>query len=384
MSGSTGTTAHLDNAAAAPADPETLAFFVDCALRLPANQEGAGPLSLQAAKEVSEAAKRLAKALVQDASAGVLWTSSGTDALLAAVEAHSSLRKGAVATSDAEHPALAKALERYCASTGRPLLKARLSKDGSLDLESLKGLLDEKLALVATHHVQAETGAVQDLAAIRAVMDERAPKALLLADTTQSACKLPIPWSQARLDFATVSGSKIGTPAGAALLFRDDPSKLLGKALKAIRSSEHRLGRCPAPACLALAFAAERLAVTLEERLGKAAETKAAFKEELGKALPGKLRFSVPEALASPYILHLLLPGIQGATLVRMLAEKGWNVAAGSACEAETPEPSKALLSMGVKRSDAYSALRLSFWSGSSAAWAKPFAEALAACVKAY
>jgi len=374
----------LDAAAAAPVDPETLAAFSSFALRFGANQEGAGLLSREAAQEVSGASVRLAKALLQDPLAGVLWANTGTDALLAAVEACGAVRKGAVVTSDGEHPALTKALERLCAASGRPLFKVRLAEDGTVNLNSLKSLLTPETAIVALHHVQSETGAVQDLKAIRAVMDEAAPKALFVSDTTQSACKIPIPWKEARIDFASASGSKIGAPAGAALLYRDSQDKLVGKVLKAMRSSEHRLGRCAPAACLALAFAAERLAPSIAKRLEEAAKVKEAFKAEIEKALPGKIRFNASGATASPYILHMLVRGLQGATLVRMLADKGYGVAAGSACEAEAPEPSKVLLTMGVKKSEAYSALRLSFWSGNSPSEAPAFAEALAACVKAY
>ena len=52
---------------------------------------------------------------------------------------------------------------------------------------------------------------------------------------------------------------------------------------------------------------------------------------------------------------------MQGAVLVRMLSEEGVMASSGSACAAESPDPSPALLALGYKRNDAYSGLRLSF-----------------------
>ena len=52
---------------------------------------------------------------------------------------------------------------------------------------------------------------------------------------------------------------------------------------------------------------------------------------------------------------------MQGAVLVRMLSELGVMTSSGSACAAESPDPSPALLALGYRRNDAYSGLRLSF-----------------------
>jgi cysteine desulfurase len=310
---------------------------------------------------------------------------TGTDAIASAVEASLGIKQSGVAIStDVEHQALAAALARSAPANDAKVLRAKIGHNGQLDLGFLDSLLDEKITLVALHHVQPETGVVQDLLAVRKLLDAKASKALLLADTTQSAFKLKVPWNEARLDFAMVSGAKIGAPCGAALLYRDDSRGMLGTRLQWLRSTAHRTGRCPAAACVAIAQAAKELGPSLDERLEKARTVKAAYKKALVEALGPKIRFTAPDEFASPYILHLLAPGVQGATIVRMMAERNYSISAGSACEAEAKSPSKALLVMGVGRADAYSALRVSFWKDSSPEDAVPFAAALAECVRDY
>ena len=75
------------------------------------------------------------------------------------------------------------------------------------------------------------------------------------------------------------------------------------------------------------------------------------------------LTATVPAELASPWILHLQLPErYQGAVVSRILLENyGLAVASSSACAAESPEPSAALLALGCTRRQAYAGLRISF-----------------------
>ena len=126
----------------------------------------------------------------------------------------------------------------------------------------------------------------------------------------------------------------------------------------AYRKKEHRLSRIPAGTIFTFAFAAELRARNRAEKYREMRE----FDAELRARLAGKkLRPTLPAEVASPFILHLTAAGMQGAVLVRMLAEQGVMASSGSACAAESPDPSPALLALGYKRNDAYSGLRLSF-----------------------
>ena len=98
----------------------------------------------------------------------------------------------------------------------------------------------------------------------------------------------------------------------------------------------------------------------------------------------GRIRCTVPPELASPYLLHLLLPGIQSGVMVRMLSAAGVMAAAGSACASESREPSAALRAIGLNRNDAYSGLRIGFGFDSTAEEAKKLVEALKDALKNY
>ena len=83
----------------------------------------------------------------------------------------------------------------------------------------------------------------------------------------------------------------------------------------------------------------------------------------LDEKITGKYRRTVPETTeTSPFIAHLLLKnGIQGAIISRALSAYGIITAPGSACDAETKEPSAALRWMKIPKQELWSALRISF-----------------------
>ena len=105
-----------------------------------------------------------------------------------------------------------------------------------------------------------------------------------------------------------------------------------------------------------------------------------------GLPLPGGARSfcTVPAEAASPFILHLTLPGVQSGVVVRMLSEEDVMVAAGSACASETRTPSAALTALGFSRELAYSGLRISFGFDTSPEDVKKMAEALKTVLKNY
>lgn len=320
---------YLDNAAAAPVDPgimEAYRGYAECCF---ANQEALHALAYEIRGKLEAAANRISLALTGEPGHYVHWGSSAT-ALFNLVCRYPGFDRKQVRTSQAEHPALAAALGRIGEQGRRPL--------------------------IALHHVQSETGQVNDLASVRK------GDAVFLADTVQSAGKLAIPWQEAQPDLVFCSGHKIGAPGGAALVCRD---RAVRDFLAAARSTGYLSDR-PEPAlCLALADALEKACRDREEHAAGALSLKHKVIAALAdRKLPNgrKIRLTVPPEQSSPFILHLVVGGCQAAVLVRMLSRHGIHVGAGSACQAESNRPSPALLALGFSREDAYAGLRLSFW----------------------
>ena len=370
---------YLDNAAACPCDSDTIDFFRAVMVRFFANQESMGFHGAECANALKESGARLSAALCGADKGDLIWTNTGTGALLTAVQgAMVHAPKGDIVTSPLEHPALAHALFRAAGQYGRTLHFCKAEQDGKINLESLEALLNEKTALVALHHVQSETGRIQDLKAIREILDRKAPRALFLADTIQSAGKIRIPWSGARLDIMTVSGQKIGCPSGGALVYRP----ALHKSMACIRSLEHRIGRCVPAAAMTLANRLAELLLEIDENAMYAAELKDTLRTCLAEE-GVTYRQTVKAACSSPYILHMTLPPYQGAILTRALHAYEISVAPGSACESEG-DGSPALRAMGYPAAETHCALRVSTWADNTVEEMRTFSRALAECIRNY
>lgn len=345
---------YLDWAAAAPPDPETLEY----ARKLPpecfVNQESGHALGFELRRQIAEAEKSLSQVFWGKPGGRAVWGASCTE-LFQLLAASPLVRGKRVVSSVLEHPALTAALKR---EAGEAAL-LRSDKRGRLVPEP-----GGKAALAAFHQVQSELGAVQDLPRLFAAC----PDAVRFVDAAQGAGKLPFP----ECDLAAVSGAKLGAPGGgAALLVSPDwkgAAEFCAFAAN-YRKKEHRLSRIPTAAILLLAFAAERRERTREETYREMRRFDAKLRERLAGT---KLAPTIPAEVASPFILHLTVSGMQGAVLVRMLSELGVMASSGSACAAESPDPSPALLALGYRRNAAYSGLRLSF-GGAPAADAAEF-----------
>lgn len=375
---------YFDNAAAMPIHPDSLAEVRMGASLFYANQEAMGAHALEARRVISEASDAMCTTLCGSRNdSSVLWVNTGTDAIRGGVECVKLLfpNGGRILCTDGEHGAMLAALESLPAAF--PVTKVRLRRDGTVDLDHLRECLTADVVLLATHHVQPETGVIQDLGAIRALLDSCGSKALLFADTIQSVGKLPIPWRQARLDMMTLSGQKLGALSGAALIVRTDTKYALARQARRVRSELHAVGRVVPVLILNTAERVQTLCAAMDSNRDYVAGLKRQFLEELASVSDLKIRCSVDQKLTSPYILHLLLDSCQGAVISRSLAANGISVAPGSACSAETSTPSKVLTAMGLK-SRAFEALRISFSPDHTPEEVSLLVEALIRAIRAY
>ena len=361
---------YLDNAAAALTDRETAGYFARMLVECGANQEAGHKEGRRLRQLISDAELRLSRALMDSPYPGetgdfrVLWCGSGTEALNIF---STCIDPGKAVTSQLEHPALAAALKR----TARSLHMLGCDrKTGKLVPE--RGDWD----IAAFHLIQSETGIVQDPEELFSAT----PGAVRFLDAVQAAGKMPLPRCA---DILAVSGNKFGAPGCAALLVNpqwDGAEAFCARAEK-MRHEAYLAGRMLPAAILACAAVAEKRRARMADCLRRTAELN-------GELRTGCLRLglkpTIPAENVSPFILHLLAPGYQGAVLVRMLSEEGVIIASGSACASETKTPSPALTALGYGRDEAFSGLRISFGFDSSGEDVKNLLSSLEKVLKKY
>lgn len=225
--------------------------------------------------------------------------------------------------------------------------KIPVGSDGIVDMDSLEAALGEGPAVVAIQHVNNETGVIQPIVEIAAMV--RDAGSLLLADCAQSAGKIAL----ADADFIAVSAHKLGGPPGIGALLVKDLS-----TLEPCGGQEmgYRRGTQDAPAAAGFAAALDSLAFAeAMPRLG-----------ELRRRLDDGIRAAggVVIAESSPRIANIgavALPGVSQASLLVQLDLAGFAVSAGSACSSGKMKESEVLAAMGVAPDIATSFVRVSF-----------------------
>ena len=100
------------------------------------------------------------------------------------------------------------------------------------------------------------------------------------------------------------------------------------------------------------------------------------FEARVLAEIPGSsVTGSIGERL--PNTSSLILPGVDGETLLMNMDLRGYAVSTGAACSSGSPEPSPVLLAMGLSRQEAQNSLRVGLgWSTTPEQMAK-FTETL-------
>jgi cysteine desulfurase len=347
---------YLDHNATSPLRAESRAAM-EHALAIggnPSSVHGQGRAARAEVEQAREAVAALAGARAQD----VVFTSGGTEAnalalwgaVQGAVEAGARITR--LFVSAIEHDSVlanAAALAERAPGLRRETIP--VTADGVVDIDALRGLLREGKgrALVAVMAANNETGVVQPIADVAALMKEN--EGYLLVDAVQAIGK--IPFSAASADYVSLSAHKLGGPQGVGALIVRDGAPLAAIMLGGGQERGHRAGTENVAGIAGFGAAAKvatPVPATLRDR----------FEVALRSAVPDVVIFG-DKATRLPNTSNFALPAVSAETAVMALDLDGVMVSSGSACSSGKVKPSHVLQAMRVPEAIARSALRVSF-----------------------
>ena len=353
---------YADYAASAPLRPcarAALAAALDAGAGNPssAHQEGAR------ARRILETAREQLAAVLGAHPLEIVFTSGATEANNLALSGTAAARPrpchlGVAATEHSSVLGPARAL----AADGHRLSVIPVASDGAVDRAAIEAA---RPTLLAVALVNAETGVVQDVAALAAAA--RVSGAMVHVDAAQAPGVLPVAVAALGADLLTLSSPKLGGPPGAGALYVRRGTPLAALLRGGPQEGGLRAGTENVPAIAAFAAAA---AEAVRERPGEArrlAALAARLREGIVQRWP-ETRVNGAGAARAPHILSVGFPGLSGESLVAALDLEGIAVSAGSACAAGASEPSHVLVAMGQSAGQASSALRISLGWASTAA----------------
>lgn len=296
-----------------------------------------------------EAKKRLERARATVAAAisawpdEVLFTASGTEANATALRGFPGRR---LLVSAVEHSSVLKA----AAAALIPV-----DANGMLDLAALARLLreDGPPALVSVMLANNETGVIQPVR--DAAELAHAHGALLHCDAVQGLGKIPVDVGALGADMLTLSAHKCGGPVGAAALILRRELGIAPLFAGGGQERGRRAGTENVAALAGFAAAIEKAAdLTHILKARHWLNAMEAMMEASGATVFGR---SVPRL---PNTTCAAMPGMSNEVQLMDLDLSGFAVSAGSACSSGRIEPSHVLLAMGVDKTLAACAIRIS------------------------
>jgi cysteine desulfurase NifS len=355
-------TIYLDHNATTPVHPE-VASAVSASLEVfgnPSSIYGRG----REARGLLDRARRNVALLINATARRITFTSGGTESnnmAIKGVTAALGRKRPHLVTSAIEHPSVLNACRRL-EEEGMRVTYLNPDRLGVIRPEDLEACIGADTGLVSIMTANNETGVVQPIRELSRIAHERG--AIFHTDAVQAVGKIPLDVEELGVDLLSLSGHKFYGPKGTGALFirKGVPIEPLmdgGKQEKGLRGGTENL-----PGIAGLGRAAELALVHLPKMRGVEA-MRDALEKGIIESVPGARRNGHGESRL-PHTANLMLPSIRGESVVLALDAKGVALSSGSACHAGSPEPSHALLAMGLSEEEAHCSVRFSLGLGNT------------------
>jgi cysteine sulfinate desulfinase/cysteine desulfurase-like protein len=180
----------------------------------------------------------------------------------------------------------------------------------------------------------------------------------------QAVGKIPVDVKAWEVDLLTLSGHKFHGPKGVGALYVSRSVKLESLVHGGSQENRLRAGTENVLGIVGLGRAAE-LAIQRLPDMERVARLRDRLERLLGSLAP-EMVVNGHRLERLPNTLNVTLPGMRGESMVLALDRKGLSLSSGSACRSGSPEPSHALLALGIGEEAAHCALRFSLGHGNT------------------
>ena len=350
---------YFDNSATTKPYPEALATYTEVATRIWGNPSSLHNLGSQATRILEASRKQIAE-LIGKKAEEIYFTSGGTEGdnwVLKGVAFEKAPYGKHIIVSDIEHPAI-KESAAWLKTQGFEVDYAPVDARGFVKVDALASLLRPDTTLVSIMAVNNEVGSIQPIHEIAALLEDR-PTISFHVDAVQALAKVATEvYLPERVDFATFSSHKFHGLRGVGFVYIKEGKKITplltgGGQEKEMRSTTENV------AGIAATAKALRLAMENQEAFAsKTQQMKEVIRKELAN-YPDVTVFSGEDHFA-PHILTFGIKGVRGEVVVHAFEEFDIYISTTSACSSKAGKPAGTLIAMGVDKSVAQTAVRLS------------------------
>ena len=350
---------YFDNSATTKPYPEALATYTEVATRIWGNPSSLHNLGSQATRILEASRKQIAE-LIGKKAEEIYFTSGGTEGdnwILKGVDFEKAPYGKHIIVSDIEHPAI-KESAAWLKTQGFEVDYAPVDARGFVKVDALADLLRPDTTLVSVMAVNNEIGSIQPIHDIAALLEDR-PTVSFHVDAVQALAKVATEvYLPERVDFATFSSHKFHGLRGVGFVYIKEGKKITplltgGGQEKEMRSTTENVA--------GIAATAKALRLAMENQEAFASKTQQ-MKEVIRKELANYTDVTVfsGEDHFAPHILTFGIKGVRGEVVVHAFEEFDIYISTTSACSSKAGKPAGTLIAMGVDKSIAQTAVRLS------------------------
>ena len=295
-------------------------------------------------KLVVETAREQVAELIGATSREILFTSCATESNNAAI--HAALKanpaKRRIVTSAVEHSSVLN----YCMALEKEGVKVTylpVDRDGLLKIADLEAAITDETAVVSLMWANNETGVLFPVSEIAQTCKARG--VLFHCDAVQAAGKVEVNLRKVPADYLSVTGHKFGAPKGIGALFvrRKVPFSPLIHGGHQERG--WRGGTESVPLLVGLGKAAELARKKLPEYDAKVRPLRDALESGILSSIPDtELNGHKTQRLANT--TNITFRGIESEALLLLLDQEDICASSGSACLADSDEPSHVVKAM--------------------------------------
>ena len=350
---------YLDFHATTPVDPRVLEamlpFFSDH-FGNPASKQH--PFGWEAQKAVDAARGQIA-ALIGASPAEIVFTSGATESNNLAIKgaAHALRDRGDhIITVATEHKSVLDSCKRL-EEEGCRVTRLGVDRRGFVDLDELRAAISDRTVLVSVMAANNEIGALQPLAAIGKIAQERG--VLFHTDAAQAAGKIPLDVAAMGIDLLSLTGHKYYGPKGSGALYvrRRKPKLQLSCQIDGGgHENGLRSGTLNVPGIVGLGRAAEICREEMPAESARLSRLRDRLLAGLEQGIDGVRVNGPSNEQRLPHNLHVSFDGVEGEALVMALGDVA--VSTGSACSSGSQAPSHVLQAIGATGDRAGASIR--------------------------
>lgn len=272
---------------------------------------------------LEEARKKIAKYIGANPK-NVIFTSGATESNNMLVN-NFNKKDIEIISTNIEHKSILEALDVSSAK----VIYLKASKNGQIDIEDLKNKITSKTKLVSIMYVNNETGVIQPILEIAKMLKDT--DICFHVDAVQALGHIDIDVENLGIDSMSFSGHKVGGLNGFGVLYTKNKLKNL------IYGGSQESGRRAGTSNTISAISMANSLVEMDNDRDHVSNIKKYFLERL-EEVPFEINGNIEKT--TNHIVNIYFPWAKSDLLLTYLDLNGIYVSAGSACNANTLEPS--------------------------------------------